>query len=104
MKPSMLRPSVLGICVLSGWLGFTAVGRADQWITVAQDGSADYTTIAGAVAVAAGILATQPQSVVIEVLDDGPYYESVSITDIPTSSTATLTLKSRLGEPRFTRP
>jgi len=96
MKRSMLQTCILGICVLQGLLGFTAVGHADPWITVSQDplDGADYDTITGAVADAAAILATQPQHVVIEVLDEGPYYESVSITDIPTSSTATLTLES----------
>jgi len=94
MKRSMLPTCILGICVLQGLLGFTAIGHADQWITVSKTSPANYTSINQAVLVAQGILATQPQHVVIEVLDGGPYYESVSITDIPTSSTATLTLES----------
>jgi hypothetical protein len=92
----MLQTGILGICVLQGFLGFTAIGHADQLITVSQDplDGANCDTITGAVADAAEILATQPQPVVIEVLDEGPYYESVSITDIPTTAAATLTLES----------
>ena len=95
MKRSMLQTGILGICVLQGLLGFTTAGYADQTIiVVSKSGPANYASIQEAVTAAAGILTANPQHVVIEVQDGGPYEESVSIADIPTSATATLTLES----------
>ncbi len=100
MKRSMLPTCILGICVLQGLLGFTAVGFAEQLITVSQTSPANCGSITDAVADAAALLQDMANrqlpedDVIIRVLDNGHYYESVSITDIPTSATATLTLES----------
>ena len=100
MKRSMLQTCILGICVLQGLPGFTAIGFAEQLITVSKTSPANCGSITDAVADAAALLQDMANrqlpedDVIIRVLDNGHYYESVSITDIPTSATATLTLES----------
>ena len=100
----MLQAGILRLCVLQGFVGFVAVGHAQAIITVNQSGGANCTSITQAVAAAAGILARDPQHVTIEVLDSGPYYESVYITQIPTSSSATLTLVGAPGRTTIFAP
>jgi hypothetical protein len=96
MKRSMLQTGILGICVLQGFLGFTAIGYADQLITVSLDGSAEFDSITEAynymVSQTGGTLT---ENWTIEVLDTSVYEESITISDLVTSRTAQLKICSR---------